>query len=48
MAECLHKQMLNKMQKIVASLRYLALSCDEVIMIDNQLWILIHCHVVQN
>jgi hypothetical protein len=39
MAECLHKQVLNKMRNIVASSRYLVLSCDEVTTIDNQLWI---------
>jgi hypothetical protein len=35
MAECLHKQVIKKMREVVASSNYLALSCDEVIMIDN-------------
>jgi hypothetical protein len=35
MAKCLHKQVLHKMREIVASLRYLVISFDEVTMIDN-------------
>ncbi len=36
------------MREIVASSRYLVISCDKVTTIDNQLWISIHCYVVQN
>jgi hypothetical protein len=36
MAKCMHKQVLKKKLKIITSSKYLALSCDEVTMIDNQ------------
>ncbi len=36
------------MQEIVVGSRYLAISWDEVIRIDNQSWISIHCYVIQN
>ncbi len=48
MAECLHKQVLNKMQEIVASSRYFVFFYDEVTTIDNQSWISIPCYIVQN
>jgi hypothetical protein len=41
MAECLHKQ-------VVSCSMYLVLSCDEVTVIDNQSWVLIHCYIVQD
>jgi hypothetical protein len=47
MAKCMHKQIIKKIEKFV-SFKYLALSCDEVTMIDNQSWISIHSYVVQN
>jgi hypothetical protein len=36
------------MREVIVGLRYLALSCDEVTMIDNQSWISIHYYVVQD
>jgi hypothetical protein len=36
------------MREVIVNLKYLALSCDEVTTIDNQLWILIHFYVVQD
>ncbi len=36
------------MWEIVAGSRYVVISCDEITMIDNQLWITINCYVVQN
>jgi hypothetical protein len=48
MVKCLHKQVIKKMKKVVASLKYLALSCDEVTTIDNQSWISIHYDVIQD
>jgi hypothetical protein len=35
MAKCLHKQMIKKMREVVTCLKYFALSCDEVTVIDN-------------
>jgi hypothetical protein len=37
----------KKLKRVFASLKYLAFSCDEVITMDNLLWISIHCYVVQ-
>jgi hypothetical protein len=48
MLECLHKKVFNKIRKIVASSKYLAISYDEVTIINNQSWVSIHCYVVQN
>jgi hypothetical protein len=48
MAKCMHKQVIKKIKKIIASSKYLALSCDEVTMIDNKSWISIHSYVVQD
>ncbi len=38
----------KKLKKVIVSFKYLALSCDEVITIDNQSWVFIHCYVVQD
>jgi len=27
---------------------YVVLSCDEVFIVDNQYWLIVHCYVVQN
>jgi hypothetical protein len=35
MAECMHKQVIKKVKEIIASSKYLALSCDEVTTIDG-------------
>lgn len=48
MTKCLHKQMFKKMWKIVVCSKYLPLSFDEVTMNDNQLWVSIHCYVIQH
>ncbi len=48
MVECSHKQVIKKMKEVVASSKYLTLSCDEVTMIDNQLWVSIHYYMVQD
>jgi hypothetical protein len=48
MAKCMHKQVPKKNLKVIASSKYLALSCDEVTMIENQSWISIHSYVVQD
>jgi hypothetical protein len=42
MVECMHKQVIKRVKEIIASSKYLALSCDEVTTIDNQSWISIH------
>jgi hypothetical protein len=48
MVECIHKQIIKKVNEVITSSKYLALSCDEVTMIDNQSWISIHSYVVQD
>lgn len=48
MVECMHKKYNKKLKKIIVSFKYLALSCDEVITIDNQSWVSINCYVVQD
>ncbi len=46
--ECMHKQVIKRVKEIMASSKYLALFCDEVITIDNQSWISIHSYVVED
>jgi hypothetical protein len=48
MAECTAKQGIKGVKKVIASSKYLALSYDEVITIDNQSWISIHSYVIQD
>jgi len=48
MVECMHKKYNKKLKKVIVSFKYLALFCDEVITIDNQSWVSIHCYVVQD
>ncbi len=48
MVECSLKQMIKKMKKVIASSKYFTLSCDEVTMIHNQLWVSIHYYMVQD
>jgi hypothetical protein len=48
MAECMHKQVIKKIKEVITISKYLILSCDEVTMIDNQLWISIHFNNVQD
>jgi hypothetical protein len=40
--------MFKKLRKIVVFSKYLPLSFDEVTMNDNQLWVSIHCYVIQH
>jgi hypothetical protein len=47
MIECMHKQIIKRVKEVIASSKYLALFCDEVTTIDNQLWIFVHSYVVQ-
>jgi hypothetical protein len=47
MVECMPKQVIKRVKEIIANSKYLALSCDEVTIIDNQSWISIHSYVVQ-
>jgi len=42
----MHKKIIKRVKEVIASSKYLALSCDEVTMIDNQSWISIHFYVV--
>ncbi len=48
MAKCMHKQVIKRVKEAIASSKYLALSFDEVTIIDNQSWISIHSYVVQD
>ncbi len=48
MVECMHKQVIKRVKEIIASSKYLALSCDEVTTIDNRLWISIYSYIVQD
>jgi hypothetical protein len=47
MTKCMHKQVIKRIKKVIASSKYVALSCDEVTIIDSQSWISIHSYVVQ-
>ncbi len=40
MAECMHKRVIKKVKELIASPKYLTLSCDELTTIDNQSWII--------
>jgi hypothetical protein len=46
MIKCTHHQVIKKVKEVIASLKYLALSYDEVITIDNYLSDSFHCYVV--
>jgi hypothetical protein len=35
-------------KKTIHKTRFLAISCDEVIMIDNQCWVFIHAYLMQS
>jgi hypothetical protein len=48
MDKCMHKQIIKKLKIIIASFKYLTLSCDEVTTINNQSWISIHNFYVQD
>jgi hypothetical protein len=40
--------MIKKMEKVIAILKYLALSYDKVTTIDNQSWVSICCYMIQD
>ncbi len=44
----MHQKMMKVIKAIVGAIRYVALSCDEVSIVDNQSWLFIHYNVVQN
>jgi hypothetical protein len=48
MVKCVHKKMIIKMKKVVEGLKYLVISYDEVITIDNQRWVSIHYYTVED
>jgi hypothetical protein len=49
MVKCMHKQIIKRIKEVIASSKYVALSCDEVTMNDNQSWISIHnFYIVQD
>jgi hypothetical protein len=43
MAKCMHQHVIKKVKEVIVSLKYLAISCDKVTMIDNQSWVSICC-----
>jgi hypothetical protein len=53
MAKCMHKQVIKRVKEVIASSKFVALSCDEVTTTDNQSWISIYnfyfvqdwCHI---
>ncbi len=46
MANCMSEQLLKQIQTIVVRANFLSLSADEVIIIDNQSWMLVHAYVM--
>jgi hypothetical protein len=48
MAKCMHKQVIKRVEEVIASSKYLALSYYEVTMINNHSWISTHSYVVQD
>jgi hypothetical protein len=46
MAESLYSVVQNRTKVVVSGTKYLSLSCDEVITVDNQSWISIHAYVL--
>jgi hypothetical protein len=48
MAQHIHGIILEATQFAIGATQYLSLICDEVSIIDNQSWLLVHAYVVQN
>ncbi len=48
MVEFVHQEVMRATKTIVGVVRYVALSCDEMFIIDNQSWLFIHYYVVHN
>jgi hypothetical protein len=47
MVECMHKQVIKRVKEVIVNPKYLALSCDEVTIIENQSSIIsVHSYVV--
>jgi hypothetical protein len=48
MAKHMYKQVLLKTMTIIQTSRFLLVTCDEIMIMDNASWISIHAYVVKN
>jgi hypothetical protein len=48
MAEFMHQEVLKVTKATMGVVHYVALSCDEVSIVDNQFWLSMHCYVMYN
>jgi hypothetical protein len=48
MVEFMHQEVMRAIKAIMGAIRYVALNCDEVLIINNQSWLFVHSDVVQN
>jgi hypothetical protein len=46
--EHMYKQLLLKAWTIIQASRFISITCNEIIMMDNTSWVSIHAYVVQN
>jgi hypothetical protein len=47
MVEIMHAIVISGTTKAILLVKYIAMSCDEVISVDNQSWISLHSYVIQ-
>jgi hypothetical protein len=48
MSSFMHELVVKKTKDLVQGTRFIFLSCDEVITMDQQFWVYIHAYVVGN
>jgi hypothetical protein len=48
MAKAFHTIFMQAMKLVLGKVNVFTLSCDEVILIDNQFWLSIHAYTIQN
>jgi hypothetical protein len=46
MVEIRHDIVISAITKAISLVKYIAISCDEVISVDNQSWISLHSYVI--
>jgi hypothetical protein len=44
----LYRQVIRKVVEVLAATRYVSITCDEVITMDNQSWISMHAYVIED
>jgi hypothetical protein len=44
----MHQEILKVTRATMGAAHYVALSCDEVYIMDNQSWLHVHCYVMHN